>query len=124
MRFADSFHKRLHRVSKFNSRILKSKDGEKYEVSSINLPSYLLHSVEFSDRFGYIVENKVTSVTILRKIVYKEPDSYEKDLNFEGAVWLSEFESLEKKIESKLKEVDEYESKLLGLASDISKQLG
>ena len=123
MRFADSFHKRLHRLSKFNSRILKTKENETYEVSSVVLPTYLVHSIEFPNRFGYIIENKVTSSTVLKKIVFFEPQKYVDDLDFGLSLWFEEFKRLEKKLETQLKEVDEHESKLLELASGISKQL-
>ena len=123
MRFADSFHKRLYRISKFNSRSLKTKDGRRYEVCSVKLPTYLIHSVEFEDRFGYYIENMKSSVTVLRKMVQKEPISFSEDLKLDGALWYDEFKTLEKKLELKLKEVDEHESKLLDLASVISKQL-
>ena len=65
MRFADSFHKRVYKISKFNTRELQNKNKEWYEISTIKLPNYIIHSIDFGDKFGYYVEKPSANASLL-----------------------------------------------------------
>ncbi len=124
MRFADSFHKRIYRISKFNSRELQNKDKKKYEVSTIKLPTYIIYSLDFGEKFGYYIEKpSAKGAIIFKKIVFKEPKNYIDDVNLDEQQFYIEFTTLESILNDVLKETDEHESKLLDIASQISKRI-